>query len=135
MSTKPETTKSETKKAEAVDPVVENTTAKPPRQKTRPIAELEATSPAAMTRDEAMKYIKYLRDEKQKLESKIHALEDNIKSAFAKAEYVTRITAQIEKIYQEHLEYIESSIKNLKIGCDCAVNVAAAHINNLKKGV
>lgn len=127
-----------TKQTKAAEETLAETTVKPPRaprQKLRPIAELDTIAPTAMTRDEAMKYIKFMREENLKLQNKVHALEDNIKSAFAKVDYISKSAEQIEQAYAEHLNFIMSSIKNLKTSCECASNVTIAHVHNLKKGV
>lgn len=110
-----------------------NTQEKPARA--RSIEILDTAAPATMTRNEAMKYIKYLREENERLVTKIRALEDNTKSAFAKAEYVTKTTNTIEDVYINQLNYIVSNIDNIKTAIENSMHVAIARVTNIKKGI
>lgn len=126
------------KQSKTAEETPAETTVKPPRtprQKLRSIEELNTTAATAMTRDEAMKYIKFIREENTKLRNKVEALEESVKSAFAKAELISRNSVNIEKAYAEQIDYAMSSIRNLKTALDCAAQVTTAHINNLKKGI
>ena len=103
--------------------------------KARSIEVLETAAPTTMTRNEAMKYIKYLREENEKLNVKVKALEDNVKSAFAKADYVAKTTEAIERAYIEQLDYALSSINNMKTAIENSAQVAVSRVTSIKKGI
>lgn len=133
-------TPEETKDNTLVKPATatgEKPTAEPQEKpvKARSIEVLETAAPASMTRNEAMKYIKYLREENEKLNVKIRALEDNIKSAFAKADLTTKSTSAIEQAYIENLDYILSSMNNVRIAIKNSAQVAINRVSSIKKGI
>ena len=103
--------------------------------KARSIEVLETAAPTTMTRNEAMKYIKYLREENEKLLIKIKALEENAKSAFAKADYITRTTESVERAYIEHLDYALSSLNNIKLAIENSAQLTVSRVSNIKKGM
>jgi hypothetical protein len=103
--------------------------------KARSIEALETATPASMTRNEAMKYIKYLREENEKLLIKIKALEENAKSAFAKADYIARTTESVERAYIEHLDYALSSLNNVKLAIENSAQLTVSRVSNIKKGM
>jgi hypothetical protein len=103
--------------------------------KSRTIEVLETAAPTTMTRNEAMKYIKYLREENEKLTVKVRALEDNVKSAFAKADYIAKSTEAIERSYVEQLDYVLSSINNVRVAIENSAQVAVARVTSIKKGI
>lgn len=120
------------------EPVTKIESVPQPQEKTiraRSIEVLETAAPTTMTRNEAMKYIKYLREENEKLVTKVRALEDNIKSAFAKADYIGKTTEAIERTYIEQLDYALSNINNTKVAIENAAQIAVARVTNIKKGM
>lgn len=137
----PKTQPDETKDSTLVQPPVEKPAEKPTESvterapKARSIEVLETVAPTTMTRNEAMKYIKYLREENEKLTVKVKALEDNVKSAFAKADYIAKSTEAIERSYVEQLDYVLSSINNVRVAIENSAQVAVARVTSIKKGI
>ena len=137
LKTQPDETKDNT----LVQPPVEKPAEKPTESvterapKARSIEVLETVAPTTMTRNEAMKYIKYLREENEKLFIKIKALEENAKSAFAKADYIARTTESVERAYIEHLDYALSSLNNIKLAIENSAQLTVSRVSNIKKGM
>lgn len=107
---------------------------KTPKVKLRSILELEDASPNSMTQTEAIKYIKYLREENTRLCSKIDALESNIKSAFAKANYFEKAAESIDSVHKKQHAFIESSIRNLLTSLEHISTSTVCNVNAIKKG-
>jgi hypothetical protein len=107
---------------------------KTPKVKLRSILELEDANPNSMTQTEAIKYIKYLREENTKLCSKIDALENNIKSAFAKASYFEKAAESIDSVHKKQHAFIESSIRNLLTSLEHISTSTVCNVNAIKKG-
>lgn len=133
-------TPEETKDNTPVKPVTateEKPTAEPQGKapKARSIEVLETVAPTAMTRNEAMKYIKFMREENMRLQTKIKALEENVKSAFAKADLVAKSTHAIEQAYVEQLDYALSSLANVKTAIEHSAQIAVTRVSSIKKGM
>lgn len=101
----------------------------------RSIEVLDTAAPATMTRNEAMKYIKYLREENERLTTKLRALEDNAKSAFDKVNYLSKTTETIENAYIDQLNYIVSNIGNIKTAVENSMHMAIMRATAIKKGM
>ena len=106
----------------------------PRAPKSRPIEELETASPSNMTRLEAIKYIKHLREENIALTAKINALEENTRGAFAKAQFFERIANAIDSAHDKNWSFILSSIRNLLIAIEDHNYVTSQHVETIKKG-
>lgn len=106
----------------------------PRAPKSRPIEDLETASPNNMTRTEAIKYIKYLRDQIELLDTKVKALEDNVKGAFAKAQYFERMATLIDHAHNKNCQFILSSMRNLLTSIENNSHITAEHIDVIKKG-
>ena len=106
----------------------------PRAPKARTIEDLETASPNNMTRTEAIKYIKYLRDQNALLDTKVKALEDNVKGAFAKAQYFERMATLIDHAHNKNCQFILSSMRNLLTSIENNSHITAEHIDVIKKG-
>lgn len=106
----------------------------PRAPKARTIEELENASANSMTRTEAIKYIKHLRDQNALLDAKVNALEDNVKGAFAKAQYFERMANLIDHAHNKNCQFILSSMRNLLTSVENHSHITAEHIDVLKKG-
>lgn len=114
------------------DTAVEETLQK--RQKSRSIEELKEVLPTSMSRNEAIKYIKYLREESDVQLAKINALTQAAESAFKKAQYYERVTKDIVERFDKQTTHILSNLNNIITSAENSATVTALHIQNIIKG-
>ena len=103
-------------------------------QKARTVIELCEVNPNSMSRQEAVKYIKYLRAEVERLETKSQHLEENIKSAFAKAQYFERTIADVNNVHNQQHAYIVSSLHNLIKAIESTTTLTQMGVESALKG-
>lgn len=106
-----------------------------PKAKGRSLLELCEANPNSMTQNEAIRYIKYLREECEKMARKITAIENNTKGAFAKASYFEKAMESVDSIHSKQHAFIESSIRNLLTSLEHISTSTACNVNAIKKGV
>lgn len=103
-------------------------------QKARTVIELCEVNPNSMSRQEAVKYIKYLRTEVERLEVKAKHLEENIKSAFSKAQYFERTISSINNVHNQQHAYILSSLHNLIKAVESTAAITQMEAESALKG-
>ena len=91
--------------------VVEAPVEKPKRKKQRSVEELENIAPAKMSPAELNSYIKFCREDRQRLEAKTTALENSAKSAF------------------EQFKNADNNYKQLRTACDTILRTVENHTN------
>jgi hypothetical protein len=106
-----------------------------PKAKGRSILELCEANPNSMTQNEAIRYIKYLREECEKMARKVTTIENNTKGAFAKASYFEKAMESIDSVHSKQHAFIESSIRNLLTSLEHISTSTACNVNAIKKGV
>ena len=105
-----------------------------PKAKGRSLLELCEANPNSMTQNEAIRYIKYLREECEKMARKVTAIENNTKGAFAKASYFEKAAESIDSVHKKQHAFIESSIRNLLTSLEHISTSTVCNVNAIKKG-
>lgn len=118
--------------------VVPATTETPRRRRTteksRNITELCEANPANMSKAEAVKYIKYLRNLSEEQAVKIEALKGNASSAYQKAQYYAKAAENIVEEHNKEITLIMSSLRNLMTAAENSDIIARMSINSILKG-
>ena len=102
--------------------------------KSRSVLDLETASPESMTRQEAVKYIKYLRAENKAAQAKITAVEENTKGAFEKVRYYENVIKMIEEVNNKERAFALSSLYNLTTALENMGAATTLKINSIKGG-
>lgn len=102
--------------------------------KARSVLDLETASPESMTRQEAVKYIKYLRAENKAAQAKITAVEENTKGAFEKVRYYENVIKMIEEVNNKERAFTLSSLYNLTTALENMDAATTLKINSIKGG-
>lgn len=102
--------------------------------KARSVLDLETASPESMTRQEAVKYIKYLRAENKAAQAKITAVEENTKGAFEKVRYYENVIKMIEEVNNKERAFTLSSLYNLTTALENMGAATTLKINSIKGG-
>lgn len=95
------------------DPQDTTTPAVPKLQsKTKTIEELHNIHPKKMTPSEAIRYIKHLREECNKLNNQVQAYRENTEAAFRKVQYYEERYNTLHNKVQSHLEYAKNAVRH-----------------------
>ena len=82
------------------------------RSKIRTIEELHNVHPKKMTSSEAIKYIKHLREECNKLNNQVQAYRENTEAAFRKVQYYEERYNALRNKAQTNLEYAKNAVRH-----------------------
>lgn len=82
------------------------------RPKIRTIEELHNVHPKKMTSSEAIKYIKHLREECNKLNNQVQAYRENTEAAFRKVQYYEERYNTLRDKAQTNLEYAKNAVRH-----------------------
>lgn len=82
------------------------------RPKIRTVKELHDVHPKKMTSSEAIKYIKHLREECNKLNNQVQAYRENTEAAFRKVQYYEERYNALRNKAQTNLEYAKNAVRH-----------------------
>lgn len=82
------------------------------RPKIRTVEELHDVHPKKMTSSEAIKYIKHLREECNKLNNQVQAYQENTEAAFRKVQYYEERYNALRNKAQTNLEYAKNAVRH-----------------------
>jgi len=82
------------------------------RPKIRTVEELHDVHPKKMTSSEAIKYIKHLRGECNKLNNQVQAYQENTEAAFRKVQYYEERYNALRNKAQTNLEYAKNAVRH-----------------------
>ena len=82
------------------------------RPKIRTVEELHNVHPKKMTSSEAIKYIKHLREECNKLNNQVQAYRENTEAAFRKVQYYEERYNALRNKAQTNLEYAKNAVRH-----------------------
>lgn len=106
----------DTETTEEQAPTVEQEQATPAVPKLRPkirtVEELHDVHPKKMTSPEAIKYIKHLREECNKLNNQVQAYQKNAEVAFRKVQYYEERYNALRNKAQTNLEYAKNAVRH-----------------------
>ena len=80
--------------------------------KTKTIEELHNIHPKKMTPSEAIRYIKHLREECNKLSNQVQAYQENTEAAFHKVRYYEERYNALRNKAQTNLEYAKNAVRH-----------------------
>ena len=103
-------------------------------ERARNIAELCEANPNTMTKTEAVKYIKHLRETVAEYAAKINALEENATSAYRKVQYYAKAAERINEIHNKQSAFIMSNLHNLITAIDNTDIITRTNIDAIIKG-
>lgn len=103
-------------------------------ERARNITELCEANPNSMTKTEAVKYIKYLRELSEEYAAKINALEENARSAYRKVQYYANAAERINEIHNKQSAFIMSNLHNLITAVENTDTITRTNIDSIIKG-